>query len=373
MRETDPVRWLAFDDGTDGAWLVARYEHVAAAIKDPRLSKDPSRLVPPEHLSPLDRAMLFRDPPDHARLRSLVGQAFTPRSVRSLESRIAAIVEDLLIGMRARSNADFMADFAIPLPVIVIAELLGVPVEDRASFRAWSDVIVEGGDGAATPEEHAARYRAAMASLTDYFARTAGERRERRRDDLISGLIDARDRDDRLSEDELVGTCILLLVAGHETTVNLLGNGLLSLLRHPEQLALLREHPELIPGAVEEMLRFESPVQQSTFRVTVEGIEIGDVRIGDGQQVIALLGAANRDPARFPHPDTFDVARELNRHLAFGSGIHFCLGAPLARAEARIAFSRLLDAFPEIRLLDAEPAWGANSFLRGLTSLPIAV
>ncbi len=210
-----------------------------------------------------------------------------------------------------------------------------------------------------------------MAALIGYFQDLIRRRRAARAPDLISGLIDARDTQDRLTEDELLGTCILLLIAGHETTVNLLGNGLLALLQHREQFERLRQQPELIPCAVEEMLRFHSPVQRATFRAATEVIEIAGRRIEPGQQVSAVIGAANRDPAQFPDPDRFDVGREPNRHLAFGLGGHFCLGAPLARTEARIAFTRLLAQLPELRLVDVEPEWNRNTLLRGLCSLRV--
>lgn len=355
MRETAPAYWLSFGEGRGGAWFLSRYADVAASLKDPRLSKDFVRVAPLDQLTPLDRSMLFRDPPDHARLRSLVGQVFIPKRVRDLEHRIGEIVDDLLARAHAEGGMDFISEFAIPLPVIVIAELLGVPPEDRDRFRVWSDEIVGTAEGALSNEEIDARVRAAGGALGEYFAHLIRRRRAERRSDLISALIDARDVGERLTEEELLGTCILLLVEGHETTVNLLGNGMMALLQHPDQLALPRERPDLLQGAVEEMLRFESPVQQATFRVAAEAFEVGGERIEQGQVVTALIGAANRDPERFPDPDRFDIARDPNRHLAFGLGIHFCLGAPLARTEARIAFPKILAALRGVRLAAAEP------------------
>lgn len=372
MRDAAPACWLSFGEGHGGAWFLSRYEDVAAALKDPRLSKDFVHVAPLDQLTPLDRSMLFRDPPDHARLRSLVGQVFIPKRIRDLERRIGEIVDDLLAQARAEGGMDFIADFAIPLPVIVIAELLGVPPEDRDRFRVWSDEIVGTTESALTNEEIDARVQGASAALGGYFANLIRQRRAERRSDLISALIDARDVGERLTEEELLGTCILLLVAGHETTVNLLGNGMLALLQHPGQRALLQERPELLQGAVEEMLRFDSPVQQATFRVAAEAIEVGGERIEEGQVVTALIGAANRDPKRFPDPDRFQITREPNRHLAFGLGIHFCLGAPLARTEARIAFPKILAALSGVRLAAEEPEWNGNTFLRGLRALPLA-
>jgi len=281
---------------------------------------------------------------------------------------------------------DFMADFALPLPVIVIAELLGVPPEDRETFRAWSNQIVTGIDAVRASQQNAQKQEEALMALAGYFTHLIQQRRERPREDLISAMIEARDAQDRLSEEELLGMCMLLLIAGHETTVNLLGNGLLTLLHYPDELALLtrapllpsksasagKRRPEDMISAVEEMLRFESPVQRATFRVTTDAIEIGGKTLEKGQQVSAVIGAANRDPAQFPDSDRFDVTRHPNRHLAFGLGIHFCLGAPLARAEARIGFTRLLEKLPTLRLVNEVPDWGPNTFFRGLRSLPLA-
>lgn len=371
IREIDPVFWMPHTGPTGGMWLVTRYADVAAVLKDARLSKDVSRIAPADELTPLDHAMLGKDPPDHTRLRSLAAQAFTPKRIADLEPRIADIVDDLLAPVRANGTLDFIAEFALPLPIIVIAELLGVPPEDRNTFRSWSNDIVRGADAVQGSEENARKGQEASIALAGYFRDLIQERRRDPRRDLISGLIEARDAQDRLNETELLGTCILLLIAGHETTVNLLGNGLLALLRHPDQRTRLQRRPEHIPAAVEEMLRFDSPVQRATFRIATETTAIGGKPIKAGQQVSAVIGAANRDPTQFPDPDRFDVTREPNRHLAFGLGIHFCLGAPLARTEARIAFSRIFEKLPNIQLAVAEPAWNANTFLRGLKSLAV--
>jgi pimeloyl-[acyl-carrier protein] synthase len=259
----------------------------------------------------------------------------------------------------------------LPLPVIVIAELLGVPPEDHHTFHAWSNQMVTGFDAVRRSEEHVKQTQEATLALGQYFADLIRRRRQQPRDDLISALTLARDAQDRLTEDELLAMCMLLLIAGHETTVNLLGNGLLTLLRHPTQLALLKNHPERLLSAVEEMLRFESPVQRATFRFTAETFEIGGRTLDKGQQVSAVLGAANRDPTQFPQPDTFDITRQPNRHLAFGLGIHFCLGAPLARTEARIGFARLLEQLPNLQLVSQTPDWSTNTFFRGLSTLPV--
>jgi cytochrome P450 len=364
-------RWLPFASMTGSSWVFSRYDDVVAILKELRTGKDFARLVPEEQLWALDRSMLFRDPPDHTRLRSLASQAFTPAAVRDLEPRIAQIAGDLLAQMRPAGStdprqADFMTAFALPLPLIVIAELLGVPIADRERFHAWSNAVVSEASSAEEP----LTWQDATTALTSYFADLIQQRRRHPQADLISGLIQAGDAGDRLSEQELIGTCILLLIAGHETTVNLLGNGLLTLLRHPDQLALLRSHPELMPSAVEEMLRFESPVQRATFRIATDDFAISGATLHRGQEINAFLGAANRDPQQFPEPDCFDIRRQPNRHIAFGLGIHFCLGAPLARAEARIGFEQLLQALPNLRLA-GEPRWNQNTFIRGLRTLPI--
>jgi cytochrome P450 len=266
---------------------------------------------------------------------------------------------------------EFMSDFALPLPVIVIAELLGVPPEDQSTFHAWSNKFITSIDAVRASEDSRKESQQAVASLAGYFADLIRLRREQPRGDLISALIQARDSQDRLSEDELIAMCMLLLIAGHETTVNLLGNGLLTLLNHPEQLFRLKGDPGLLPSAIEEMLRFESPVQRATFRITKEAIEIGGTTIEKNQQISAVIGAANRDPDQFLHAEEFDIARQPNRHLAFGLGIHFCLGAPLARTEARIGFERLLEQFPDLHLASETPRWNPNTFFRGLTILPV--
>lgn len=370
LRESEPAFWFPFAGQSGGMWLVTRYRDVATVLRSPAFSKDHRRVVPPGRLTLLDRTMVATDPPDHTRLRGLVSQAFTPRRVEELEPRAAAIADGLLARARERGTMDFVGELAVPLPVLLIAEMLGVPPEDRERVRGWSGDFMLSVDAARSGPDAGRRQQAALAALADYFRGLIRERRREPRADLVSGLIEARDVEDRLSEDELLGTCLLLLITGHETTIHLLGNGLLALLRHPDQLALLRERPELLPGAVEEMLRWESPVQRTTFRVATESVEIGGRRIQAGQQVSAVLGSANRDPEQFPDADRFDVARDPNRHLAFGLGTHYCLGASLARLQAGVVFSRLLDgAVP--RLLDEAPDWGPSTSFRGLRSLAI--
>ncbi|MDW8215326.1 MAG: cytochrome P450 [Roseiflexaceae bacterium] len=371
--EQTPVFWLPHSNAPGGMWCVARYDDVMFILHNAPVFKDTSRIAPPDSLTPLDRAMLQRDPPDHTRLRRLASHAFTPRRVQSLEPCIEQMSLDLIARIRERGAADFIADYARPLPIMVIAELLGVPFEDHDRFSAWSDQIMMGSDSVLGGEEAARRSQEAMASLVAYFTALIAQRRQQPRDDLISALIAARDAEDRLSEDELLGMCVLLLIAGHETTVNLIGNGLLTLLRHPDQLALLRQRPEYLTSAIEEMLRYESPVQRSTPRFAAETFEIAGQRIERGQQISLMFGAANRDPAHFLEPDRFDITRHPNPHLGFGSGIHYCLGAPLARIEARVAFSHILEHLPAIRLATDQPEWKPVTWLRGLRRLPVSV
>lgn len=372
IRETQAPFWLAHGGPRQGMWLVMRHAEVSFLLKEAVTSKDVARFTPPEQLSPFDHNMLSKDPPDHTRLRSLATQAFTPGRIRDLEPRIAQIVDDLLAKGRAQGGLEFMADFALPLPVIVIAELLGVPPEERDTFHVWSNQMVTGVDAMRASAANTQKSMEAAQALGHYFADLVRRRRAQPQDDLISALTQAHDAQDRLTENELLAMCMLLLIAGHETTVNLLGNGLLTLLRHPDQLALLKRQPEWLPSAIEEMLRFESPVQRATFRLTTQAVDIGQATIQQGQQVSAVIGAANRDPEVFPQPDTFDITRQPNRHLAFGLGLHFCLGAPLARTEARLGFGRLLEQFPNLRLVDPLPDWNANTFFRGLRRLPVA-
>jgi pimeloyl-[acyl-carrier protein] synthase len=329
--------------------------------------------VPPEKLppQPISRDLLGSDPPDHTRLRALVNLAFTPKRIRELKPRIAQIARNLLDQARPKDQMEFMAEFAVPLPIIVIAELLGVPPTDRREFRVWSNDLVRGIDAMGRNPDAAQKGQEAGLALANYFGKLFRQRRAQPQNDLMSALIAARDGQDTLSEEELIGMCQLLLIAGHETTVNLLGNGLLTLLRHPDQLTLLRRQPDLMESAIEEMLRFESPVQRGTTRFTIASLEIAGQTIAAGHQVSTVIGAANRDPAPFPDPDRFDITRQPNHHLAFGRGIHFCLGAPLARAEARIAFSQLLNDYLNLELATDTADWNGNTFLRGLNSLPI--
>jgi cytochrome P450 len=346
-----------------GFWVVARHADVHQVLRDRRLGRADFAERARSQLGdgPLARAftqfLLFKDPPDHTRLRGQIEEA----------------VEELLDRVPADGTLELIGDVAYPLLVLVICALLGVPPQDRGDFRAWSSAVAEGLDAITNPQpEPIGRANAGAEALGDYFRGLIAERRARPRDDLVSDLIAARDGADRLSEEELLGTVVLLFGAGHETTVNLIGNGALALLTHPEQTERLRAEPVLLPGAIEELLRFDSPVQR-TVRTATEDVPVGGRTVRAGERVMALLGAANRDPHRFADPDRLDVARsDAQHHVSFGGGIHYCLGAPLARLEAQIAIGALLRRLPDARLVDAQPTWRPTLVLRGLTRLPLA-
>jgi len=370
LREADPVHRSPFLD----MWILTRYEDVAQALRDHRFSADRTTwegLKTLEGFQPT-RSLLSLDPPDHTRLRTLVTKAFTPRVVEQLRPQAQAIVDEALDRAAEGGGIELIEELAYPLPVAVIAKMLGVPPGDWPRFRDWSRVLVSSLDPVALPgADQMAAVQTAQNALFDYFSGVVAARRREPRDDLISGLIAVEERGDVLNERELLVMLNLLLVAGHETTVNLIGNGVLALLRHPDQLALLRQRPELIESAVEELLRFDSPVQL-TARLVAETCELAGQEISRGQLVLTLIGAANRDPRQFPDPDRLHLARSPNQHFSFGRGIHFCLGAPLARLEGRIAIGSLVSRFPDLRMA-GEPVRRETITLRGLTRLPLAV
>jgi cytochrome P450 len=356
-------------------WLLTHYEDAASALREPRLTKDFYRFIPRENRPPEARTdgdlMLFADPPKHTRLRAVFHDAFTLRRVQELEGRIAAVADHLIERSLCSGAMDFVSDFALPLPVIVIAELIGVPVADRDRFRTWSRDIVATADGTRATDEALQRAGNATDALIEYFGGLIRDRRAAPKDDLLTALVAACDAGE-ISPEDLLANCRLLLIAGHETTVNLLANGLLALLRYPDEMARLRADRSLLPSAIEEMLRYDSPVQRGTFRMAAEPLTLAGRTFQPGEMVSAVIGAANRDPAQFPEPDRFDVGRTPNRHLAFGQGPHFCLGATLARMEARVAFARLLDTLPGSVRLAGEPVYAENTVVRGPRSLPVA-
>jgi len=320
----------------------------------------------------INRHLLTVDPPDHTRLRTLVHKAFTPKMVREFEGRVQAIADSLIDAMLQKSQVDLIADYATPLPLTVIAELLGVPSSDHADFRRWSQTILteaarEGGDMEATAT--------AALEFIMYFHALFDERRQNPREDLISGLVQVEENGEMLDPQELISMVFLLLAAGHETTVNLIGNGTLALMTHPEQRALLTEQPDLIASAVEEMLRFNGPIGVTSGRWALEEITLHGVTIPKGSLVLASLLAANRDPAVFENPDVFDITRDPNRHVAFGNGIHYCLGAPLARMEGALAINTLLRRVPNLALAaDVDSLqWTETLLLHGLKSIPCTI
>ena len=373
LRETDPV-WLS----PLGLWILTGYDDCVTSLRDPRFGRDGFEAIlsaqygEESESGRLPRSMLFRDPPDHTRLRSLVNRAFTPRVIEGMRDQIQGVVHRLLDRVQGRGQMDVIADLAYPLPVTVICDMLGVPVADHEQIRAWSSDTIRSLDAIGIPSDPCIveRGRAGRRGIAEYFRGLLPERRRHPRADLLSSLIAAEEQGDRLTEGELLATCVLLFIAGHETTVNLIGNGLLALLQHPDQLERLRREPGLIGSAVEELLRFDSPVQR-TARITNAEVELGGKTIPKGAFVVTAIGAANRDPAHFPDPDRLDIARADNRHIAFGFGIHFCLGAPLARVEGQLALAALLDRMPRLRLTGPERQWRESSTLRGLKALPV--
>ena len=318
------------------------------------------------------RPFLFRDPPDHTRLRGLVSKAFTPKVVESLRDRTQEVVDELLDAAIEAGDVDLMEEFAYPLPVRIICDLLGVPLEDQDRFKVWSNALARGldPDFLLPPEVIAARNEGVL-QFAQYFFELLAERRRHPGDDLLSALAQVEDGDTVLDETEMLSTCILLLVAGHETTVNLISGGALALLRHPDQLERFRSDPEVTRSGVEEMLRYVSPVQL-TGRSFTEPCEFGGVEFAAGDFVMLLLASANRDPEQFEDPERFDITRTPNNHLGFGFGIHHCLGAPLARMEAQVALSSLVRRAPSMALTVDEVSYKTNVVLRGMDSLPVA-
>ncbi|WP_345421412.1 cytochrome P450 [Actinomycetospora chlora] len=379
LRDLGPV--LRSRDLFGETFVLARHEEVAQVIRDPRFASDRgnvpggrplARWWTPSLLKLLVSSMVLKDPPDHRRLRNLVQQAFTPTMVANLEGRVSEITEELLDAAVRRPVVDLMADLALPLPLTVIAEMLGVPPADRVRFRTLLTALQGTSD---TNPVALLRNVPHMLRLTRLLRGLVALRRDQPGDDLVTALVQAEEAGDRLSEDELVSMIFLLLFAGHETTVNLIGNGVLELVRHPDQLQRLRDDPELIGTAVEEMLRFTNPVGLVAPRHAREDAEIAGVPIPRGSMVTLLIGSANLDEAAFPDADTFDITRSPNRHLSFGHGAHFCLGAPLARLEARIAIPALLRRFERLDLtMPAEQLpWRPLIALRGVEALPLSV
>ena len=372
VRENDPVH-----RAQDGNWVLVRYADASAVLRDPRFSNNPVWLSDEARAqggsSPVrqvgSRVMMFLDPPDHTRLRSLVGKAFTPKVVECLRPRIQSLVDELLDAAVDKGEIDVLGDLAYPLPTIVICELLGVPLADRELFKDWSADASRLLDGYLPPDVQTQGLAATM-HLSQYFTDLIEERRADPRDDLLTAMIAAEDGGERLTHEELLTTSILLLLAGFETTMNLVGNGVLVLVRHPDELARLRDDPSLDRTAIEELLRYEGPVHV-TARIATTDVEVGGQLIRKGEQAAVVLAAANRDPEQFPDPNRLDVGRTDNRHLAFAAGAHYCLGAALARIEARAAIVTLIRRFPDVELRTADPQWRDHFVVRGLKELRV--
>jgi cytochrome P450 len=375
LRTTGPVRKVELPTGVR-AWLVTDYAEARVALSDPTLSKDIRRSmgIIDRHLAPgatrvdfrasLSSHMLNTDPPNHTRLRKLVNKAFTAGGIDHLRPRIESITEELLAGMADADEIDLLAAFAFPLPITVICEMLGVPIADRDDFRSWSSMLLS--------NDRSEKLHDVAAAMHAYLVDLIETKRAEPSADLLSALIEASEDGDRLTGEELVSMAFLLLVAGHETTVNLIGNAMLGLLTRPGQLAALKADPTLLSGAIEEFLRHDGPVNLATFRITTEPIVLGDTEIPADEFVVVALNAANRDDTRFLDADQLDVTRNATGHLAFGHGIHYCVGAPLARMEAEIALSGLLARFPNMALAQKtdELRW-RNSMIRGLEELRV--
>ena len=360
IRRKDPVHRLRLING----WVLTDYDDVNAVLRDYR------RFSNDDGTENLFTSMLGVDPPDHTRLRSLVSRAFTPRSVAALADRVHETVDGLLDDLEGQDRFDLIDSFAYPVPVTVIAEMLGIPSEDRDVFKEWSNDVSLVIEPILTQEQYL-RVEAAGQNLFDYFEGIIERRQREPKDDLITALIAAEEDGDHLTRDEVLGSILLLLVAGNETTRNLIGNGMLALMRNPDQLQLLRDDPSLMDSAINEFLRYDSPVQLDGRRA-LEDCEIGGKQIKANQRVINMLGAANHDPSVFTDPHKLDITRNEDSHVSFGRGIHYCLGSPLALMEGKIAFTALLERFSDIRLV-AEPEYRQQIVLRGAKELWVEV
>lgn len=377
MRNEAPVYW----SDAWGCWMLTRYQDITWTLQDYQTFTSLGRLTASmdlpeplwEKVEPLVRhysqGLINVDPPDHTRMRKLVHMAFTPRTIRKMQSYIQDIVERLIDEQIERGEMDVIWDFSYPLPITVIAEMMGIPLEDHAKFKAWSGEIV---GFMATPKPTAQillKSQDALLAMQQYFRDIYAKRRQQPEDDLITALVRAELEGDKLTEEEMVSSCVTILIGGHETTTYLIANGMYALLQHPDQLRRLRDNPDLADSATEEFLRYDGPFQRNR-RIATRDVQLGDVTIEKDQLIMQLLGAANRDPAHFPDPDALDITRSPNKHLAFGYGPHFCLGAPLARLEAPTAFRVLLQRLKNIRLAHDSLEWN-NALFRGLKSLPI--
>ncbi|MEY2565858.1 MAG: hypothetical protein QOE35_387 [Actinomycetota bacterium] len=377
LRAEDPVH-----ESPLGFLVLTRYADCTTLLRDPKASSDDTKspmfreLVESNEIDPElaeRRPFLFMDPPDHTRLRGLVSKAFTPRSIEQLRARAQELAAELVGAMEGKDTVDVIADLAYPLPLTIISDMLGVPREDEARFRSWSHALARSldPDFLLPPEAVAAREQA-IDEFADYFRELIDDRKVSPRDDMLTRLVQAEEAGDKLSENELISTCILLLVAGHETTVNLIANGVLALARHPDQRARLRENPDLAKSAIEEILRYDPPVQM-TGRLATEDIELPSMTLAKDAFAITLVGAANHDEEQFPRADDFDITRTPNAHIAFSLGHHFCLGASLARMEGQVAINAFVQRHPRFEVAADLLTYKDNLVLRGLTALPVAL
>lgn len=379
LREQAPVYWSE----SWSAWMITRYDDVMFVLKQSDLFSSAGRVryllddLPEEarrQVSALERhydiGLAHTDPPDHTRLRGLLTKVFTPRMVENWRSRIEIVVAELIADAKQRSHFDIIHDIAYPLPATIIAEMIGAPNSDIGLFRDWAVAINRLFEkGGRISEEAAVNAQKSLYEMRDYITKLSEEKRRNPADDILGKLVSAEN--DQLTVDELVSTCVTFFVAGHETTTNLIGNGMLALLMHEDQMALLRANPDLVPAAVEEMLRYDPSVPRS-WRIAMKDVELGGQTINQGALVFPIIASANRDPEYFPQPDKFDVQRDMtNRHVAFGYGIHFCLGAPLARLEGTIAINAMLNEFPGLRLATDQLTWRHDVAIRSLENLPV--
>ncbi|HLO32975.1 MAG TPA: cytochrome P450, partial [Anaerolineales bacterium] len=379
IRSQDPIHW----DEELGFWVLTRYDDIVAVYHDSRFSRaqglrsgferlpQSERVIAEPVYHSFSKTMFYSDPPYHTRLRGLVNSAFTPTAIEQMRPYIQRTVDGLLDAVQTNGKMDVIHDFAYPLPILVISQMLGLPAEQRGQFKKWSDdLFAILGSVPHAPElmERAAR---SLTELSSYVKQLGATRRAQPKDDLLTALVDAVEDGEQLTQEELVANVIILLSAGHETTSNLLGNGLLALLQNPTQMQKLREQPYLIASAVEEMMRYDNPVQIA-YRSAAKDVQLADKCIRKGQLVNSILAAGNRDPGHYSDPDRFDIARDEGRNLGFGLGIHFCLGAPLVRLEAQIAFTALLRRFPNIDLATEKLEWQEHPIFRGVKSLPVS-
>lgn len=381
MRSENPVFQQPGMDGQTPIWFVTGYEEVDSVLRNDKVfARDMRRAFSAERMEQIvdsagrfdfvNQHMLNRDGNDHQRLRSLVSKAFTPKRIQGLRPRVQTIADELIDAVVEDKSADLVAAYAFPLPIIVIAELLGIPPEDRDRFRLWSHAMVS----PALNEEEVNRAAALMQEFVAYLGALIAERRERPQDDLISGLVQAEEAGDRLSEQELYSMVMLLITAGHETTVGLIANGTLALFQHPEQLEQLRQNPELAAAAVEELLRYDGPAERALSRFVTADTVLGGQEMKRGDIVVVILTAADHDEAMFENGEQLDITRQVNKHLAFGKGIHYCMGAPLARMEGEIALNTMLERLPGLRFNGTikELRWTNSPIIRSLEALPVA-